>query len=144
MISRTTIGLLAMLGFPTLSVAATGAGSELDQALAAGARMLTADEISQRLTDKTVTFVNAADDNRFLIYYGRDNRTEGTKIGGGWSASGFHAITDGDQVCLGWSGSDLPRLRCMRVLLIDGAMHKFKADGSLSGRITAVADGNRL
>ena len=90
-----------------------------------------------------MTFEAAAGDKRFLVYYGNDNRAEGSKIGGGWSANGFYAVTDGDQICLGWKGSDLPRLRCMDVLLIDGKLHKFKADGSLSGHVTDVADGNR-
>ena len=57
-------------------------------------------------------------------------------------STGFHAVTDHDHICIGWDGSDLPRLRCLEVLVIDGVMHKFKADGSLSGRITELADGN--
>jgi hypothetical protein len=89
-----------------------------------------------------VTFVFATTGHKYLIYYGEDNQTMGKKVGGDTTMTGFYAVTDRDQVCLGWEGRDLPRLRCVDVLLIDGVMHKFKADGSLSGRITEVADGN--
>ena len=51
-------------------------------------------------------------------------------------------MTDRDQVCLGWEGRDLPKLRCMDVVEIDGVLHKYKTDGSLSGRIIDFADGN--
>jgi hypothetical protein len=141
MIAKSLIGLLAGLAMMGLSTGAH-AGSDLDAAIEAGAKRLSADEIAERLTGKTVTFVFATTGHKYLIYYGEDNQTMGKKVGGDTTMTGFYAVTDRDQVCLGWEGRDLPRLRCVDVLLIDGVMHKFKADGSLSGRITEVADGN--
>lgn len=118
------------------------AGSEIEDALEAGAIRLSAEEIAERLTGKTVTFVSAKSGDSFLVYYGADNQTVGRKVGAEAVLTGFHALTDRDQICLGWQGRDLPRLRCMDVLLIDGKMHKFKADGSLSGHVSESADGN--
>jgi len=119
------------------------AGSDLEEALAGGAERLTAGEIAGLLTGKTATFVTAEGDKRFLVYYGEGNEAAGSMVGGGWSDSGFHAVTDRNQVCLGWQSSDLPRLRCMDVLMIDGVPHKFNADGSLSGRIVEIVEGNQ-
>ena len=141
MIAKTMIGLVA--GMSMLGIA-TGAqaGSDIEKALEAGATRLTSDEIAERLTGKTVTFVSAKTGDKYLVFYGEDNKTAGRKIGGDKTNVGFHAVSDRDQICLGWEGSDLPRLRCMDVLLIDGKMHKFKADGSLSGHISETANGN--
>ena len=141
MIAKRLIGLMSGAALATLASAAH-AGSELEEALAAGAERLTSEQIAERLTGKTVTFVSAKSGDRFLVYYGNDNETAGRKVGSDKTGTGFHAVTDRDQVCLGWEGRDLPRLRCMDVLLIDGVMHKYKADGSLSGRIIELADGN--
>lgn len=129
---------LAMVGL----MGVAHAGSELEDALAAGGQRLTADELFDRLSGKTVTFVSAGTGDEFLVFYGADNEGASRKVGSDAVSHGFQAITDRDQVCLGWDGRDLPRLRCMDVLLIDGVMHKFKADGSLSGRIIAITDGN--
>ena len=118
------------------------AGSDLDDAIKAGATRLSSEQIAERFTGKTVTFISAKDGAKFLVYYGANNAAAGSKVGGSWTASGFHAVTDRDQICLGWEGRDLPNLRCMDVLLIDGMVHKFKADGSLSGKIVDFADGN--
>ena len=141
MIAKTMIGLVA--GMSMLGIA-TGAqaGSDIEKALEAGATRLTSDEIAERLTGKTVTFVSAKTGDKYLVFYGEDNKTAGRKIGGDKTNVGFHAVSDRDQICLGWEGSDLPRLRCMDVLLIDGKMHKFKADGSLSGHISETTEGN--
>ena len=141
MMTKTLIGLLA--GAAIVALASTAhAGTDLDKALAAGAKRLTAGEIADRLTGKTVTFVSAKTGDTFLVYYGNGNETALRKVGADGTWTGYHAVTDRDQICLGWEGRDLPRLRCMDVLLIDGVLHKFKADGSLTGRITELADGN--
>jgi len=129
----------ALVGLTTVAEA----GTALQDALDAGAQRLTSDEIAERIVGKTVTFVSASDsDYRVLVYYGLNNEAASSRIGGDTKNTGFYALTDRDRVCLGWEGRDLPRLRCLDVLLIDGVMHKFKADGSLSGRITETADGN--
>ena len=141
MSGRTLIGLVASVVLLGVAPSAQ-AGSEIEDALDAGAIRLSAEEISKRVTGKTVTFVSAKTGDSFLVYYGANNETAGRKIGSEGMLTGFHAVTDRDQICLGWQGRDLPRLRCMDVLLIDGKMHKFKADGSLSGHISETADGN--
>lgn len=51
-------------------------------------------------------------------------------------------MNDRDRMCLGWEGRDLPRVRCIDIVEIDSVVHKFSADGSLSGHIEAFSDGN--
>ena len=143
MTAKTLIGLVAGLAMLGLASGAHAA-SDLDEALEAGAKRLTSDEIAERLKGKTVTFVSAKSGAKYLVYYGPNNEAMSRKVGGESTNTGFHAMTDRDQVCLGWEGRDLPRLRCMDVLLIDGVMHKYKADGSLSGRIVETAEGNTV
>lgn len=129
---------LVMAGLAT----AAQAGSDLEKALAAGAERLTSDQIAERFVGKTATFVADKTGDRYLIYYGENNELVGGKAGGDTSNVGFQAVNDRDQMCLGWEGRDLPRLRCLDVLLIDGVVHKFKSDGSLMGRIVEFAEGN--
>lgn len=137
------IGLVSALAFAGLTSAAQ-AGSDLEDALANGGKKLTGPELADRLKGKTVTFVSSKTDDKYLVFYGEMNEAASRKVGGSGTNSGFHAITDRDQVCLGWEGRDLPNLRCMDVVLIDGVMHKYQADGSLSGYISEVADGNAV
>lgn len=133
--------IVTCLAALTLSTSAQ-AGSAYEDALKNGAKQLTAEELAQRLTGKTVTFVAAGSGDQYLVYYGEGNEAASRKVGGDASSAGFHAFTDRNQVCIGWEGRDLPRLRCVDVLLIDDKMHKFKADGSLSGHIINAVDGN--
>lgn len=139
MISRQSMGLLAGIAIAGLATAAQ-AETDLEKALAEGAKHLTSDELAERLTGKTVTFVSAEGGTPSFVYYGEGNELAGAK--GDAKRAGFYAFTDRDQVCLGWEGRDLPRLRCLDVLLIDGKMHKFGSDGALQGHISETADGN--
>ncbi len=141
MTSKSLIGGITML-LTMGPVTGAHADTAFDKALTDGAKRLTSDEIAERFTGKTVTFVSAKTGDKYLVYYGEDNNVAGRKAGAKKTRVGFHAVNDRDQVCLGWQGRDLPRLRCMDVLLIDGKLHKFKADGSLSGHISEIADGN--
>jgi hypothetical protein len=141
MTGKTLIALVTWIAMLGLSTGAQ-AGADIEKALKAGATRLTSDEIAERFTGKTVTFVSAKTGDKYLVFYGENNEAAVRKVGGDKTKVGFHAVNDRDQICLGWEGSDLPRLRCMDVLLIDGKMHKFKADGSLSGYISDIADGN--
>jgi hypothetical protein len=141
MTAKKLIGLVSAVGLTALAADAR-AGTAMEEAMQAGAEKLTADEIAERLTGKTVTFVAAGNGDTYLVFYGSDNDAMSRKVGSDTVSSGLYAVTDRDQVCLGWEGRDLPRLRCVDVLLIDGVMHKFKADGTLSGRITELVDGN--
>jgi len=135
------MGLGMGLAIAGLAMAAQ-AGSDLEDALAAGAERLTSDDIVDRFIGKTAIFVADQTGDRYLVYYGENNELAGGKAGGDTSNVGFQAVNDRDQMCLGWDGRDLPRLRCLDVVLIDGVVHKFKADGSLSGRIVEFRDGN--
>ncbi len=138
--------LLASLAVVVMAASSVGAtaGSDREDALAKGAKQLTANEIIDRFAGKTVTFASASGGKRFLIYYGQGNDAVGKKIGGGWSDSGFYAVADNDTICLSWANRDKPRLRCMHVLLVDGVVQKFKADGSLSGSIEKFEEGKIL
>ena len=129
---------LAMAGLAT----AAQAGSDLDKALEAGAERLTSDQIAERFIGNTAVFVADKTGDRYLVFYGENNELAGGKADGDTSNVGFQAVNDRDQMCLGWEGPDLPRLRCLDVLLIDGVVHKFTAVGSLSGRIVEFAEGN--
>jgi len=135
----TMTGMLAAVAAAPPSAAA--GTTDLQAALDAGAKRLTADQIAERLVGKTVTFVSASGDKRFLIHYGEDNDVAGKMIGGNWSDTGYYAVADDDSVCLSWKGSDKRRLRCMAVLVVDGVVKKYKADGSVMGRIVASEPG---
>lgn len=118
------------------------AGTTDEQAaLEAGAERLTSDQIAERFVGQTVTFVSASGDKTFLIHYGEDNNVAGRMVGGGWSDTGYYAVANDDSICLSWNGSDKGRLRCMTVLVVDGVVKKYKADGSLSGSIVAFETG---
>ena len=137
------IASAAILALAVSSFAAA-AGSDREAALAKGAKQLTAEEIAERFAGKTLTFASASGDKRFQIYYSRGNEAVGKKIGGGWSDSGFYAVADNDTICLSWANRDKPRMRCMHVLLVNGVLQKFKADGSLSGSIEKLEEGKIL
>ncbi len=140
--------LIGILAFTVLAALSFGAAANWvtakEKALSAGAQQLTANEIAERFAGKTVTFVSASGDKKFLIYYSEDNDIAGKMIGGNWSDTGFYGIADNNTICLSWINRDKPRLRCMHVLLVDGVVQKFKADGSLSGSIVAFEDGKIL
>ncbi len=138
--------LIGTLAFVALAASSFGAAAESakEKVLKDGAKQLTSDEIAERIAGKTVTFVSASGDKKFLIYYSEDNDIAGKMIGGNWSDTGFYGIADNNTICLSWNGSDKPRLRCMHVLLVDGVVTKFTADGSLSGSIVKFEDGKIL
>ena len=135
--------LIGTLAFVTLVASSLGAAAESakEKVLKDGATQLTSDEIAERIAGKTVTFVSASGDKKFLIYYSKDNDIAGKMVGGNWSDTGFYGIADNNTICLSWNGSDKPRLRCMYVLLVDGVVKKFTANGSLSGTIVKFEDG---
>lgn len=141
---KTTLTRTSAVFLLAASSFAVSAGTEKDEALSNGAKQLTADEIAERFTDATVTFASASGDKRFLIYYGEDNDVAGKMLGGDWSDTGFYGVANDDSICLSWENSDKPRLRCMDVLVVDGVVKKFKADGSLSGSIVKFEEGKKL
>ena len=71
------IGVLAMVGFATAALADT----QMEKALADGAKRMTADEIVERLAGKTVTFELASTGDKFLVFYDGANGTLLKKVG---------------------------------------------------------------
>ncbi len=89
-LKATLIGTLAFVALAALSFGAAAYWvSAKEKALNAGAQQLTSDQIAERLAGKTVTFVSASGDKKFLIYYSEDNDIAGKMIGGNWSDTGF-------------------------------------------------------
>jgi len=131
----------ATLFTSTLATAAL-AESDMEQALADGAKKLTADEIVDRLAGKTVTFEAAATGDRFLVYYDEANGYLVRPVDGEDVTEGFYAASLADHVCLGRKADAPIRLRCVNVLSIEGVMHKFELDGSLRGRIVEEVEGD--
>lgn len=131
---------LVAAGIATMATAAT----DMEQALAEGAKRMSAEQIAARLDSKTVTFEQAASGDRFLVYYDGVNGTLLKKVGGDTVMEGFYAVTVADRICFGMKGDAPMRLRCVDVLLIDDMMHKFEADGSLRGRVVEEEDGNLM
>jgi len=116
--------------------------TEQEAALAAGAERLTADEIAERFTGNTARFAFAAGNRTVLVHYGADNRLAGRMVeGGDWVGEGFYGVADTNRICLSWEGLDAGRLRCLDVLVVDGEVRKYRADGSLMGTIAEVSAG---
>jgi len=124
--------------------AGASAATEMEQALANGAVQMTADEITERLASKTVTFENATSGAKTLVYYDGENGTLLQPVGSDNVIEGFYAVDLADHICLGVHGDEPMRLRCVNVLLIDGQMHKFELDGSLRGRVIEEVSGNLM
>lgn len=142
-LKTTIVGTFAALTLMASSGLAT-AGSALEQALADGAKRLTAEQIAERFVGKTGTWVSASGDRKMLIYYGKDNDLHATPVGGDGKATGYYGITNTDRICVSWEGRDEGRLRCLDVLLVDGTVTKFNADGSLNGTYAEFAEGNAV
>lgn len=132
------LGLILTAGLATAAVA----GSDMDQALANGAKKLTGDEIIERLADKTVTFENVTTGQTVLVYYDGGHNYLVKRPGSDDVAEGFYAVSVADHICLGANAEGPMKLRCVNVLLIDGVLHKFELDGGLRGRIVEEVDGN--
>lgn len=133
------IGTVAAAALVASSVAA--AETEKQKALSEGAEQLTSDQIAERFTGNTATFVSASGDKRVLVYYGEDNDIAGELVGGGWSGTGYYGVANDDSICLSWDERDEGRLRCLDVLAKDGVVQKFRPDGSRSGDIVEFEDG---
>lgn len=116
------------------------AQTPLDAAMAEGQR-LSAEEISARIVDHTVTA--RAGGRTFKFYYGPDNTLTGRMVDGEWSDTGFYGISDGDQVCLSMT-PDEGRLRCMSLVAQEGIVQKFDAAGELTFELLSFETGNRL
>jgi hypothetical protein len=134
------IGGLALLA---VLVSSHDANAETDQekAISAGATQLTSEEIADRIVGKTV--MAKSGEKQFYFYYSEDNVLSGKLIGGDWSGTGYYGITDDDRVCLSMS-KDKGRLRCLTLLLLDGAVKKYNVDGKMTFELLEFRDGNQL
>lgn len=132
-----TVKTLTIACLTGLALIATAHGAHAASAMATaldnGATRLAADQIAERLVGRTGTWVSASGKKKIAIYYGKDNDIHATMVGGGWTGTGYYAIADDDSVCVSWDGKDKGRLRCLDVLIVDGRVTKFNADGSLNG-----------
>jgi hypothetical protein len=136
---------MTMLGLPlaALSFSHAIAGGETDYsaAIEAGGQTLSADQIVEFFVGKTGHFHDGDSEGQMLISYGDDNVLAAKEVGGDGTRVGLFAVTDRGNICIGWENRDLPRLRCMDVLLVDGVVHKYNSDGSLSGSYPEFEEG---
>lgn len=139
-IKATLIKTLAYTVLASSSLSAA-AGTAIEEALGNGAKQLTADEIAERLVGKTGTWISASGDKKIAIYYSEDNVLTGKMLGGDWSGTGYYGVTNVDSICVSWDPQDEGRLRCLDVLVVDGVVTKFNADGSLNGSYEKFEDG---
>lgn len=133
----TALGVLAMSA-PAL---AGQAGTAMQAALDSGAERLGADRIAERFVGQTGTWISADGSKKIAIHYGEDNSLDAEMVGGDWSGTGFYGVADDDAICVSWDGADEGRLRCLDVLLVDGVVTKFNADGSLNGTYADFVEG---
>ena len=135
--------LAGILAFALLAASSFGVAAEMvmQKALEAGARQLNAEEIANLLVGKTVTAKSG--DKRFLFHYSEDNVLSGKLIGGNWSDTGYYGITDDDRVCLSIS-KDKGRLRCVTLLVLDGAVKKYDVNGKMTFELLDFQDGNHM
>ncbi len=140
---RYTRNLLNTMVLALLVPPAAGAMAATDkqEALDAGARQLTSEQIADRIVDKTVTA--RLGDKRFMFHYSKDNVLTGEMIGGDWSDTGYYGIADNDRVCLSMS-NDEGRLRCLSLLEVDGRLVKYNSAGEKTFELLEFQDGNRL
>lgn len=123
------------------SLASAGAATDLSAALNAGAEKLSTEQIVATFVGKTGHYHDGDSDRQMLISYGEDNVLAAKEVGGDGMRTGLFAVTDRDNICIGWDNRDLPRLRCMDVLLVDGVIHKYNSDGSLGGSFPEFEEG---
>ena len=138
---------LLAAGALVLAWPATGAlagPTAIEQAIAAGGRHMTAAEITDRLADKTVTFVNASSGAEVRVYYDGHNGVLLKVAGKDETLEGFYATDLADHICIGLRTGTPIRLRCVDVVLIDDVMHKFELDGSLRGRVVVEEPGKLM
>jgi len=135
--------LIGAVALALLAVSPGGAAAEtaLEQAVAAGAKKLTADEIANLIVGKTVTAKSG--EKRFLFHYSAGNVLSGRLIGGKWSDTGYYGITDDDRVCLSIS-KDKGRLRCLTLLAMDGAVRKYNVAGDMTFELLSFEDGKHM
>lgn len=142
--SKSLLAAAATLALVWPVASASAGQTEIEQAIAKGGRHMTAAEITERLADKTVTFVNATSGAEVRVYYDGHNGFLLRAAGKDETLEGFYATDLADHICVGVRTAAPMRLRCVDVVLIDGIMHKFELDGSLRGRVVVEDPGNLM
>jgi hypothetical protein len=133
--------LSGILAFAVLAVSSVGVAAETakEKAMNAGAKQLTADEISDLIVGKTVTASSGG--KKFFFHYSKDNVLSGKLIGGDWSDTGYYGITDDNRVCLSIS-KDKGRLRCLTLLRApDGTLKKYNVGGDMTFELLEIQEG---
>lgn len=139
MLSLLAAVALAGSAAPTGPAIATETAREA--ALADGAQELNPDQIAEQFVGRTGTWVAASGDKTVEVYYGPDNDLHGNLVGGGWTGTGLYGVSSDGRICIAWDGPDNGRLRCLDVLVVDGAVVKYNPDGSRNGHYTEFTDG---
>lgn len=134
------LGFLTMLTIASVSYDVQAA-SAVQKALNSGATRLTSDQIADQFVGRTGIWISASGDKKIAIYYGKENDLHAEKVGGGWTGKGYYGIADNDSICISWAGKDRGRLRCLHVLIVNGKVTKFNADGSRNGSYEKFVDG---
>ena len=139
----TKASLIGALTLAVLAILSTDANAQTEQeeAITAGAKQLTSEEIAGLVVGKTVTARSG--EKKFYFHYSEDNVLSGKLIGGDWSGAGYYGITDDDRLCLSMS-KDKGRLRCVTLLRLDGSVRKYNVDGKMTFELLEFRDGNQL
>lgn len=141
MMSTRAAFLVRILVFLILSASSLGALAETpkEQAMNAGAKPLTAEEIADLIVGKTVTARSG--NKKFQFHYNEDNVLSGEQVGGDWSDTGYYGITDDNRVCLSMS-KDEGRLRCLALLKEqDSSVKKYNVDGDMTFELLEFEEG---
>lgn len=123
---------------PIRTLAAT-AQTAMEKAVAEGVVRMIGDQIFEHLASKTATFENALSGAMALVFYDGRNNHVIKAVGSDETREGCYAIDLADLICLGAKSAQRMRLRCLKVLLVDGQMHKFGLDGNPRGRVIEEA-----
>lgn len=125
--------ILAGLSFTVLAETAK------EEAMNAGAKQVTADELADLVVGKTWT--TRSGEKKFQFHYSKDNVLSAALIGGGWSDTGYYGIADDNQICVSMS-NDEGRLRCLTLLKAqDGSVKKYNAEGDMTFELLEFEEG---
>ena len=140
---RIRAALIGTLALAVLASSSAGAVAQTarEKALNAGAKQLSSSEIADLVVGKTVTAKSGK--KRFLFHYSHQNVLSGKLIGGGWSDTGYYGITDDNRMCVSIS-KDKGRLRCLTLLVRDGAVKKYNTKGAMTFELLGFKKGNHM
>ena len=138
---RNLPGKITFAALVTLPLISWAGESAMEKAITGGARQLNADDIAGLIVGKAVTATLG--EKQFSFYYSQDNILSGKLIGGDWADQGYYGITDDHRVCLSMT-KDKGRLRCMSLVVMNGAVTKYNSAGEATFRLIEFREGNQL